>query len=284
MKWSRRNTVIAGLVLIGLTNAVVLAGAGYNRSGEPDSRLSLTERELRPPYAWEGGKENSGLALELRWRVLQEGTALRGAYAFYDGGSPAWLDAKKMAELGFDTKPHASDDRLVERASYRRQLPREVFVVLEMDGPAYAESLARTAAQAKQLAARSDRADDKKADDERKAADEMLEREAAVNSRLFAVDAGLDRGALRARFADRGKYAIVRARVRPIEAPPGGAAAGFIDGLSVAQINVPREMRSTFDGLLPEVYGTRQEPGRRFDAQVAFGQRLEPWLARADKR
>jgi hypothetical protein len=268
MKWSRRNTVVAGLALIGLTNAVVLAGAGWNRSGELDSLLSLTERELRPPYAWEGGKENSALALELRWRVLAERTPMRGAYTFHGGGWPQWLDAAKMAELGFDTT----------HASAKSQLTREVFVVLERDGPAYAESLARTAAQARQLAARNER------DADKKAADEMLERETSTNSRLFAVDAGLDHGVLRARFADRHRYAIVRAGVRALVSSPGSAAAGFIDGLSVARINVPREMRSSFDGLLPEADGTRPGPGRRFDAQVAFGQRLEPWLAWARQK
>ena len=67
MTWSRRHTLIAGIALIALTNAVALIGVWYNRSGEPESALRLTQRELAPPY-WRGVDRESG-GLELRPRA-----------------------------------------------------------------------------------------------------------------------------------------------------------------------------------------------------------------------
>ena len=43
---------IAGLAIIIVTNIVALAGVAYNRSGEPDAVVELTERELGLPYRY----------------------------------------------------------------------------------------------------------------------------------------------------------------------------------------------------------------------------------------
>ena len=53
---------IGALLVILLTNAVALGGAFWNRSGEVESRLMLSQRELRMPYA-RFDRENSGFAL-----------------------------------------------------------------------------------------------------------------------------------------------------------------------------------------------------------------------------
>ena len=58
MTWSRKYTLVAGLGLIVLTNAIALFGVVYNRSGAPEATLRLTQRELRTPYRWYGGREN----------------------------------------------------------------------------------------------------------------------------------------------------------------------------------------------------------------------------------
>lgn len=69
---NRSNTwlIAAGALLIVLTNAVVLVGVASNRRQPPDSVLTLTERELGPPWSWmwQGG-ENSGVSLQLKYRV-----------------------------------------------------------------------------------------------------------------------------------------------------------------------------------------------------------------------
>jgi hypothetical protein len=240
--------------------------------------LSLTERELRPPYVWTGRKENSGLALRLQWRVLQGDRPNAGLsrMAPDGGGSPAWLDESKMASLGFDMTRSPERWSANGSSAYQRQLPREIFVVLELDGPAYRMALDRAATAAKESETKNERGDGKKA------ADELLDRETRQSSRLFAVDAGLDRGALRSKFGDRSKYAIVRGQIRPTWLrPEGSSAAGIITGLSAATVNVPLEMRSVLEGVAPDSYLAPNGVDRHFKARVAFGQRLEPWLVSA---
>jgi hypothetical protein len=265
----RRTALIAGLALIVITNAVALGGAAYNRSGEPDSTLRLSERELRRPYAHAGNKENSGLTLELRWRVPQGAGESVKAYrfGFEGGGVPAWLDTQKMASLGFDTRPSAQG----AVGTYQRQLPRDVLVVLELDGPAFAEAHTRALEAAKEVEARNERGGGKKA------ADDIVERESR-SSRLFAVDAGLDRTALRSRYPDRSRYAIVHGQVRPTGMQANTAGAGYIDNLNAQSVNVPLAWRGALEGVQPESYGVPLPELKHFDATLAFGQRLEPWL------
>jgi hypothetical protein len=136
------RTLAAGALLILLANAVALTGVYLNRSGEPESRLVLSQRELSVPWDWRGSKENSGLALGLNWRV---GTAessgdYYGGYSF-SGGTPDWLDEARMAALGFDTKGWALDNGT--RRRFERSLPRDVLLVLELAGPSWQQALAR---------------------------------------------------------------------------------------------------------------------------------------------
>ncbi len=279
MKWTRKTALIAGLALITTTNLVALGGAAYNRSGEPDSVLSVTQRELRPSYAGVGRKENSGLTLHLRWRVLPQ-AEITSVYAFdgEGGGAPAWLDAAKMAELGFEQK--TTTHRSGAEADWRRerQLPRDVLVVLELDGPVYQQALERARQAAKEVELKNDRGEGKKD------AQEIIDREERASSRLFAVDAGREREALRAKYPDRQKYAIVRGQVRPAWEASGKVGGGMLYDLSAEAINVPLETRGAFEGVSPPSYQRSKDEGRHFEAKVAFGQRLEPWLIAAAQK
>ncbi|MDX2494371.1 MAG: DUF4824 family protein, partial [Desulfuromusa sp.] len=94
--FSSRGLFLLGLLLLLLTNVAILAGVAANRSGNPETQVVLTEREVQIPYRSQ--KENSGLALHLNWRVGGVG----------DGGgfssrwnSPPWFDIAKLKELGF---------------------------------------------------------------------------------------------------------------------------------------------------------------------------------------
>jgi hypothetical protein len=278
MTCSRKRTIIAGLTLIVVVNFVALAGVAYNRSGESESALRLTQRELAMPYYWGSAKENNGLALNLQWRTpaLADPSNQEQPYAWSNYGPPGWVDKAKMAALGFDTS--ALDD---SNAGYNREREKDVFLVLELDGPAYRQALDRTrqyAAQQKELSLA--HPENKEFIQRAKNGDEQLSREASENSRLFAVDAGLDVAQLRTQYPDRAHYAIVRGRVRPLLYPydKQKQLMGTISGLSVTAINVPVDFRQGFQQSDRAAgFGTIGQP-RHFEAEVAFGRRLEPWI------
>ena len=278
MKMSMRlRYLLGGAVLILATNAVVLGGVAYNRSGTPESTLALTQRELRLPYhVFSGKSENSGLVLNLLWRVAAERSTPTPYVSLQDlprtGGAPAWLDKARMAELGFDMgelEKQKQDPR-----DFRLWQEKDVLLVLEFDGAAYQRAL-EIARQlvAKDLALLAASTDKDRAQLERnlKFARKRLVNEENKNSRLFVVDAGLSLQALRARYADRTKYAIVHGLVRPRLMSKGKAVGigGFISGLSIDAINVPLKFRPVFASLAGD---------RHFQATVSFGKRLEPWL------
>ncbi|HTN93600.1 MAG TPA: DUF4824 family protein [Gallionella sp.] len=273
--WTRKHTLVAGLALILLTNAVALLGVHRNRSGEPESVLTLTQRELQRPYGWGMNRENSGVSLRILWRVP---TAGRSMNYLYSGGNALWLDQAKMASLGFDVGPSRDMQDIYRWSS--RQLSREVLLVLELDGPAYQQALQ----QAQQFAEEQDAKlaalpDDKSLQAGAKTAHDQARMEEQENSRLFAVDAGLDPDELRAKYPDRNRYAIVRAQVRPSYASGPGQIAGYIDKISIDEIRVPHEFHSAFDiRVRPAIPGTPASGRRTFEATVAFGRRMEPWI------
>lgn len=265
-----KQTLIAGSAIILLTNAVALGGAAYNRSGEAESRLLLAERELGHSYSY-AGREDSGLALSLNWRFEQPEQA-EYSYALNAGrwGMPVWLDSAKLGQLGFAVgKLSASPE---SGQSYRDHETREVLLVLELGGAAWQRYLQRLAAQVEQsrklLAAAPD---NKELQGKLKSAEDSLRREQNRGSRLFAVDAGLELASLRASYPDRSRYAIVHGLVRPgsMYVNKQAVIGGYITELHGDVINVPLQFRRAF------------EHESSFQATVAFGQRLEPWLESA---
>lgn len=276
--WTRAHTLIAGAALIVLTNAVALGGVLLNRSGEPDARITLTERELGFGWGGMGWRENSGLALQLNWRVessdqTSAGHTLSGHY-----GQPEWLDKGRMAELGFDM-PERDD---AQHRRYERQLPRQVLLVIEYDGPSWQRMLARAQknAGAHAAAAAANPGNEAFAQRAKGTAQHVaVERNGA--SRLFAVDAGTDALALRARYPDRARYLIVRGMVRPamrrVEGQPD-SPSGYINDLAITQVNVPLDLRAGLDRIRhgPNALGSEHPP--RYAVRIATGQRLEPWI------
>lgn len=281
--WTRAHTLIAGAALIVLTNAVALGGAYFNRSGEAEARVVLTERELG--FGWDSmdRHENSGLALELNWRVERsddEGIdyGLSGKFT-----QPAWLDQARMAALGFDT-PSPSEAAGVDEATerrYRRQQARGVVLVLEYDGPSWQRALVRARnAAARDAAAAAANPGSEKLAGEAKSAAERAASESSANSRLFAVDAGTDAAALRARYPDRGRYLILKGQVRPAVLFGKGKLifGGRISDIAVNRINVPLDLRGELDRIR-EAPGPRGPNGPpRYEVRLATGQRLEPWI------
>ncbi len=113
---------VAAAVAIAAPLLVVLSSA-WNRAGQPDAEVELTERELRLVPLGEGRR---WAVLHLDWnRDLQR-----------DRKEAGWLDGAKLAALGFDTRLPADDPEA--SGFYAWQPSREVFLALEHDGPAAA--------------------------------------------------------------------------------------------------------------------------------------------------
>lgn len=278
--WSRKKTFVAGLAIILVVNVVALGGVAYNRSGDPESILHLSQRELQVPYEWGNGAENSGVAVSIMWRVLTDETEnLFDSFNPYwsSGGSPAWLDKGKLAVLGFAVDQLSANDDV----PYSRQQSKEMFLVLELDGPEYQKALERTT----QYAAHVEQVNianigNKDAAERIKSAKEQLEREQRDNSRLFVIDAGLDAVPLRAKYPDLAHYAVVRGKVRPqpIFRQKERHIGGYITSLSISEINVPVEFRQGLKLPVRRTWMDHNNSTGSFEAEVAFGKRLEPWI------
>jgi uncharacterized protein DUF4824 len=172
--------------------------------------------------------------------------------------------------LGFDVA--------TVRRRVNRQSSKEVLLVMELDGPAYREALERTRRYtAHEQTLLEANAGSKEFEERAKNARRILESEERENSRLFAVDAGLDATALRAQYPDRAHYAIVRGQVQPMVFGSDKAARlrGYVERLSVSQINVPLQFRRVFERE------SRPEQTLRFEVTIAYGKRFEPWIVAA---
>lgn len=274
--------LLAGVALIAVTNAVALLGVAYNRAGTPESVLKLSQRELGLPYSWADESENSGLALNLRWRVLAEET---GQPEWLDhtgsGGTPAWLNKSKLAALGFDVSK--AEGAPESGRHYGKQLSREVLLILELSGPAYQQVLQRARQRvAREEALQAANPGRKEFEQRAKSAREQLGREELENSRLFVIDAGLDAGNLRARYPDRTRYAIVRGQVRPhlFSDEKNPQLRVVVTSLS-NKVNVPLALHQAFGQPRPPRQRFEQSRLTRYEVTLAFGQRFEPWMLAA---
>ena len=270
--WTRRHTLFAGLALILVVNAIAISGVALNRSGEPESRVQLSERELQLPYGRWNSKENSGVELSLRWRVHAGNDAPDTYYGYGSyAGTASWLDEAKMTELGFEV----SQDRQTARVKNRFNRTKEVLLVLEIDGAAYQQSLehARRKADAEEKL-KADNPGNKEFENRAKHSRDYAESEAKENSRLFVVDAGLDQEALRSKYPDKTHYLIARGQLRPqiVTLDKQDRLSGYISALSVSQINVPVEFQQALK------YDAQTSKPAPFEVRVAYGQRLEPWI------
>ena len=276
-KWTRGHTLGIGIALIVLTNAVALGGAWWNRSVSPESALTLSERELGLPWRSLRFAEDSSLSLNLNWRVADRETGEFASGYTFNGGTPEWLDAAHMAALGFAPGDLSSDRG---RRSYARQLPREVILVLEFDGPAWQRALASARENTgRHAAAAAANVGSKQFADRAKQANDELAREENSNSRLFVIDAGLDARQLREKYPDRSRFLLLRGTVRPTLRGRGGGAeqaAGYVSRISTGRIHLPHTLR----GPLESARGVGEPGGGdRFSAELLVGRRLEPWIA-----
>lgn len=254
----RRLGLFAGLVLVVAANAVVLAGAAWNR-GAVDARVELTERELWLPYSVDD--EDTGLELRLRWRQPDRELEL---------GTP-WLGRDALRSLGFDVSL-PPDDPKADRF-YHHALPREAFVVLEMDGPAWKQWF--EAHKREMITPES-----------QGCCQEDLDREERMGSRLVAVAAGRDANALRTAYPDRGRYLVLPAAIQIAIRQPSNSPR-FLDGTVELRngkaVPVPLPLRPVLDAVRREPADPKGRTAPRYRVTLATGKRHEPWLEKVER-
>jgi len=285
------GAMAAGLALVLIADAAILATAAWNRRGGPQAEIALTGRELAAPEFRE--EENTGLALSLLLADDPppgvERIAWRKRFRL-PRVDHSWLDAAKLRELGFRADINPSDPEAQEVCE--KEGPRSVLLVVEFEGEAWKAWLAGREEDVGELRRRveSGAADRKTLEN----AEILLALDRVTRSRLFPVDAGLDLESLRRRYPDRARHAMVRGIVslRVFQREGEEARLGTILQLLPDRVHVPAAHREGLAPFLPrETEGQVLERERReaevawpspapprYRAVLAFGQRLEPWL------
>ncbi len=270
----KRGRLLYALALVLVVNGIVLAGVAYNRSGEPDAMVQLTEREL--PLETHN-RENSAVSLRLTLQRQHDDL----------GGPFPWLDRRKLEQLGFNcrTPPDAPD----AGSRYSRALPRRVWLVLEYEGAAWQAWLLQARQRLAELARR-----DGKPEKESRSRDfeeKQLRRAIVAGSRLFAIDAANDPALLRKRYPDRQRCIITPALVRiqlisarDQEPRRPVRLAGYVQQLLGDSIQVPPDRRRLLASLAasgPESSfdGSPDSPVTpRYRVSLCYGRRHEPWV------
>jgi hypothetical protein len=265
----KRKGFLLAIAFVLLANVVVLAGVAYNRSGAPTSELQLTAREVYIAHSYYGlGRENSGVSLHLRWHRS-------------DTPAQSVLDEQKLLAIGFD-RPKAYIGRYDWRRSIVSQT-RGAYVVLEYGGAAWQRL----------LEARRSKLDEDlrgvKSEAQRQRLQTSFERFAKTASRLVLVDAGNAPGALRARYPDRRRYLIAKARITAYQiyrrngsGAPQPALRGSVSRLLPGTISVPHTDTAAILALNSQRYSSHHGTPVP-TVTLAYGQRYEPWIVGVGK-
>ncbi len=290
----KRYGLIGAIALIVLTNIVVLAGVVYNRSGEPDAVVQLTERELSWLKRWDvTDKEDTGIYLKLKWNLAKSHYRQYRKNHWIYQKDDTWLNQKKLEELGFDTHFPLEDEKAYR--FYRRQLPRQAYVVLEFDGDAYQQWLVEARKRIKEI--EQELSEEKKPETKKNLGNDIkrISQDMVTQSHLFTIDGGLDPQKLRKRYSNQSKYIITPA-VFDISMYYSGVKkegpflSGRIKNLSIPEIHVNSDYRTFFISDIKThttIYLPRDKPlsdlEPRYQVTLNYGQRYEPWIVNVQK-
>lgn len=274
----RQRGMYIAIALLVAINAIVVAGVLYNRSGEPDAVVTLSERELPVAYSYQ--MENSGISLRIDTN-----------HYFYSGLIPAlqyepdaWLDRQKLEALGFDFSAAPRDKE--DYDYYNKQLPRRAYAVLEFDGPAWEgwkKRMSDEFAKVDEI-----EKEGKKTAKELDTARKNIEQALRTSSHLFTIDVGNDPAALRIQYPDKQHYLILPAKVsasyyprNPASGVTGDGVRGHVEILT-SEINVPHRLHARLgvekkQGVRFRLSITSPETGPRYQVVLHTGKRYEPW-------
>ncbi len=277
---SQRGLFLVGFILLLLVNGVVLGGVGVNRSGDPEAQVILTERELELPYRLE--KENSGLSLSLDWRVIGDDDS---SNSYSNWNVPVWFDTAKLKELNVALPP----TDVLDNYDRNKKMPseKEVFIVLELNSPLFAKVISSLEAELEKE--RNQFALEGQDRDQVIRAEKRIADEHRSGTRLFAIDAGLDAVKLRQQYRDRKKYILTKGIIKyrwnySDDDRKKRELRGYICRLSCGKIHVPLKYRLALEQVLGGEI-SRKEDGvaPRFQVELAYGSRFEPWVVAVQK-
>jgi hypothetical protein len=238
---NRAVLLAAAAAVLLVSNTWALVSVWRNRGASPGGTVELTERELRLPFLI---GDSTALALDLRWEARSSDPE--------NDRAPDWLDATKLAELGFDCRVPLTSPQA--REHYGSQSAKLLYAVLELASEAQSKPGRRS----------------------------------GQGTRLIAVDVGRDARELRNKYPDEARFVITRALVRPsfedrdrdgqLLAEP--RLRGWIGLLIPNQIFVPKPWCRLLQPLRPRDDGPEAMPdgGPRFGAKVSWGANYEPWV------
>ena len=266
----RRFGICLALALVVVVSGVVLVGVYFNRHGQPDADMNLTERELSLGPMDE---ENSVVTLHLNWRAPV-------------GDKSDWFGPDKLKDVGFDCDVPASAPEA--RMRYAKMLPRKAFAVFEYAGAAWKAHLAKEREQLAELA--SGLAEGTVTRKQLETAQRSLEWDEVAGSRLYVVDVGKDPRKLRGRYNDAKRYIVAPVLVRLQLDAPLGKLTGSIEKVLSDTVQVPADMVRGLGKLGGRggeggrwSYPMRQAPDgkpqpARYAVRLCYGKRFEPWV------
>jgi len=261
--FKKQRLLLIGVGLIVLTNAIALAGVAYNRAGSLESVLQLSERELS--YYKGEHEDNSGISVNFDWTVMNESATDVEYYSWRNYSRRAdWLNTAKLKQLGFDVRNPSFSTSAPDSSDSLKD--REVFLVLEFNGPAYQRYLQAAKALAKTQV-------DKKA-----AADDIAEAE-TKDTRLFVIDAGTQADSLRKLYPKGKMHVIVKGIVsaRWEKTDEKIELLGYIKSLSISTLHVSKPHDVVFNAI------PANDASGKYQVRVAYGQRHEPWILSVTK-
>lgn len=245
---TRRSLLLTAALIVCVTNVAALGLGLLNRMGATTGAITLTERELQLVTS---GPESTATILRLAW-TSQVG----------DG-----FPCDRIRPLGFSCPdpPVSGSSRELD------QRPRNGYVVLEYDGPAWQRVRERGEADAAQQAAQNPTITPNRW---------WL----SQATRLVAIDVGADADALRRTYTDASRYLITTARIGAYpksvpDSPTLMTLSGVVIAVMPSTINVPLPLSNRLRDAAALHSGDPPQSWRpRYTVTLRYGRFLEPWV------
>ena len=253
-----------GLLILILTNIMLFVGVWINRTGLATSELVLTERELSLPYLNVSQQEDSGLALQIKWRVPIQGTDPSHRYNYQ-----RYIDITEteLVSLGFEPK------RSIQRSNV---LKKELYWALEFDGELYQKQLSIIEDHYQIFSATFTKDSDKEQHRLKIRLEERLDEEKIQSSLLFLLETAQNSEELIEKYINQKNILIVKGQARPTYDQKTNAFRLHLHTLSNPDIMLTREQMLLLKELKPVDTNVVNKP--RYTVDVKWGSRFEPWV------